>query len=119
MSDAPQKRPRLKGITTNGEEIELPDLVEIQMEWDEGLPASLLIAPEHLQGQALSLEVGSAEDEDDALTEYGVIVLRPGASNMVDINIETETVTLVPEEEAKEETATEESEDCCSNGTCK
>lgn len=105
MSDNPQKRPRLKGITANGEEIELPDLVEIQMEWDEGLPASLLIAPEHLQGQALSLEVGSAEDEDDALTEYGVIVLRPGASNMVDINIETETVALVADDTEEESTA--------------
>ncbi|MBB1486767.1 hypothetical protein [Oceanospirillum sediminis] len=84
--------PRLKGITANGEEIELPELAEIQLEWEEGLPASLLINPEHLQGPSLTLEVGSGEDEYGALTEYGVIALRPGASNMVDINIETQPV---------------------------
>ena len=90
MSDQKSPLPRLKGITANGDEIELPELAEIQLEWEEGLPASLLINPEHLQGPSLTLEVGSGEDETGELIEYGVIALRPGASNMVDINIETQ-----------------------------
>ncbi len=92
MSNTPQKLPRLKGITASGEEIELPELAELQLEWDTGLPASILLSPEHLEGPSMSLEVGSGEDDEDALTEYGVIVLRPGASNIVDISIETESV---------------------------
>ena len=40
----------------------------------------------------MTLEVGIAEDEDDSLTEYGVITLRHGASNILDITIETESV---------------------------
>lgn len=92
MSDIKQTLPRLKGVTASGEVIDLPQLSEILLEWDEGLPATILLSPEHLEGPALTLEVGSAEDEEDALTEYGVIVLRPGASNMVDISIETHVV---------------------------
>ncbi|WP_139776559.1 hypothetical protein [Oceanospirillum multiglobuliferum] len=92
MSAIKQNLPRLKGVTASGEVIDLPELSEILLEWDEGLPATLLLSPEHLDGPALTLEVGSAEDEDDALTEYGIIVLRPGASNMVDISIETHVV---------------------------
>lgn len=92
MSATKQNLPRLKGVTASGEVIDLPELSEILLEWDEGLPATLLLSPDHLEGPALTLEVGSAEDENDALTEYGMIVLRPGASNMVDISIETQVV---------------------------
>lgn len=86
--------PRIKAITPSGEIIELNDICELQLEWDEGLPASLFLSPEHLKGPSMTLEVGSAEDEDDALTEYGVIALRPGASNILDITIETESVSV-------------------------
>ncbi|WP_028304042.1 hypothetical protein [Oceanospirillum maris] len=93
--------PRVKAITASGEIINLTDIVELQLEWDEGLPASLLLSPEHLTGPSLTLEVGSAEDDNDSLTEYGVIALRPGASNILDISIETEAVHL--ESYSKEE----------------
>lgn len=89
MADSQHSLPRLKGIAADGEIIELPELAEIQLEWDEGLPASVLLNPEHLTGPSLTLEVGSGEDESGALTEYGVIAIRPGASNLLDINIET------------------------------
>lgn len=84
--------PRIKAITASGETLELTDITELQLEWDEGLPASILLSPEHLSGPSMTLEVGSAEDESDSLTEYGVIALRPGASNILDISIETETL---------------------------
>ncbi|WP_086480201.1 hypothetical protein [Oceanospirillum sanctuarii] len=84
--------PRIKAITADGETIELNNISELQLEWDQGLPATLLLSPDHLEGPSMTLEVGSAEDEDDSLTEYGVITLRPGASNIVDISIETESV---------------------------
>lgn len=84
--------PTIKAITSDGQIIELDNICEIQLEWDQGLPATLLLSPDHLKGPSLTLEVGSAEDEDDSLTEYGVIALRPGASNLLDITIETESV---------------------------
>jgi len=84
--------PRIKAITTDGETIELTNISELQLEWNQGLPATLLLSPDHLEGPSMTLEVGSAEDEDDSLTEYGVIALRPGASNILDISIETESV---------------------------
>lgn len=84
--------PRIKAITTDGETIELTNISELQLEWNRGLPATLLLSPDHLEGPSMTLEVGSAEDEDDSLTEYGVIALRPGASNILDISIETESV---------------------------
>lgn len=84
--------PRIKAVTAAGETIELSDISEIQLEWDQGLPATLLLSPDHLEGPSMTLEVGSAEDEADTLTEYGVITLRPGASNILDISIETESV---------------------------
>ncbi len=90
MSD--NQLPRIKAVTADGETIELNNISELQLEWDQGLPATLLLSPEHLEGPSMTLEVGSAEDEDDSLTEYGVITLRPGASNILDISIETESV---------------------------
>ncbi|MFG1488945.1 hypothetical protein ABMA58_06805, partial [Oceanospirillum sp. HFRX-1_2] len=78
--------PRIKAMTADGEIIELNNICELQLEWDQGLPATLLLSPEHLTGPSMTLEVGSAEDEDDSLTEYGVITLRPGASNILDIS---------------------------------
>lgn len=84
--------PRIKATTTDGETIELTNISELQLEWNQGLPATLLLSPDHLEGPSMTLEVGSAEDEDDSLTEYGVIALRPGASNILDISIETESV---------------------------
>ena len=86
--------PRITAITRNGEAVVLSDITELQLEWDEGLPATLLLSPEHLSGPSMTLEVGSAEDEDDNLTEYGVITLRPGASNILDISIETQSTTF-------------------------
>lgn len=80
--------PRLVGITPDGQKVELPALTEIQINWEEGLPAAMLINPEHLKGNSLSLEVGSLEDETDHIEEYGVLVLKPGACNLVDIEIE-------------------------------
>ncbi|WP_114417314.1 hypothetical protein [Marinospirillum perlucidum] len=79
---------RLVGLTPDGQKVELPALSEIQISWDEGLPASLLIDPEHLKERSLSLEVGSLENEEDHIEEYGVLVLKPGACNLVDIEIE-------------------------------
>lgn len=90
MSD--NQLPRIKAITSDGQTIELTNISELQLEWDQGLPATLLLSPDHLKGPSITLEVGSAEDENDSLTEYGVITLRPGASNIVDISIETESV---------------------------
>ncbi|SFX32109.1 hypothetical protein [Marinospirillum alkaliphilum] len=81
--------PRLQGITPDGQVIDLPELAEIQINWDEGLPATLLLSPEHLPGNSLSLEVGSQEDEEDHIEEYGVLVLRPGSCNVLDIEVET------------------------------
>ncbi|WP_417595057.1 hypothetical protein [Oceanospirillum sp.] len=86
------QRPRITAMTADGETIELNNISELHLEWDEGLPATLLLSPDHLQGPSLTLEVGSAEDEADSLTEYGIITIRPGASNIVDISIETESV---------------------------
>ncbi len=85
--------PRVTAVTADGETIELRNISELQLEWEEGLPATLLLSPDHLEGPSLTLEVGSAEDEADSLTEYGIITLRPGASNIVDISIETESVS--------------------------
>lgn len=84
--------PRLQGVTPDGQVIDLPDLSEIQINWDQGLPATLLINPEHLKGNSLSIEVGSHEDENDHIEEYGVLVLRPGACNVLDIEVETHSL---------------------------
>ncbi|SEI56095.1 hypothetical protein SAMN05421831_104100 [Allopseudospirillum japonicum] len=82
--------PRLQGVTPDGQVINLPLLSELRLEWDASLlPATLVLSPEHLTGASMSLEVGSGEDEADHLTDYGMIVLRPGACNIVDISIET------------------------------
>lgn len=81
---------RLQGLTADGEVVELPELSEIQIMWEEGsLPVNLVLAPEHLSGHSLSLEVASSEDEDDQMDRYGVLTLRPGACNVVDISVET------------------------------
>ncbi|WP_416886816.1 hypothetical protein, partial [Marinospirillum sp.] len=69
------QQPRLFGLTPTGERIELPELAEIQLCWDEGLPVSLVLAPEHLSGQSFSLEIGSEEDASDHITEFGSFVL--------------------------------------------
>lgn len=82
-------RPRLQGITPEGEVVELPELAEIQVIWDEGLPATILISPDYLEGSSLSIEVGSEENEQHSVEEYGVLVLRPGSCNVLDIEIET------------------------------
>ena len=81
--------PRLRGLTPDGQWVELPELTELQIEWSQGLPTSVLIEPEHMTGPSLSIEVGSLEDEEDHIEEYGVLVLKPGACNLVDIEIET------------------------------
>lgn len=87
--------PRLQGITPDGQVIDLPELAEIQINWEQGLPATLVLNPEHLTGNSLSLEVGCPEEDHehdhdhDHLDEYGVLVLRPGACNVLDINVET------------------------------
>lgn len=80
---------RLKGTTTSGETIDLPDLAEIEVIWDEGLPATILISPDYLEGSSLSIEVGSEENEEHSVEDYGVLVLRPGSCNVLDIQIET------------------------------
>lgn len=82
-------RPRLQGVTADGELIDLPDLTEIQINWDVGLPATILISPDYLDGNSLSIEVGSQENEDHNVEEYGVLVLRPGSCNVLDIEVET------------------------------
>lgn len=85
-------RPRLQGITPEGDLIELPDLAEIQVTWDKGLPASILISPDYLEGNSLSIEVGSEENDQHAIEEYGVLVLRPGSCNVLDIEVETHSM---------------------------
>lgn len=80
---------RLQGTTANGETIDLPDLTEIEVIWDEGLPATILISPDYLEGSSLSIEVGSQENEEHSVEDYGVLVLRPGSCNVLDIQIET------------------------------
>ncbi len=82
-------RPRLQGITPEGELIDLPDLAEIQVTWDTGLPATILVSPDYLEGNSLSIEVGSEENDQHAIEEYGVLVLRPGSCNVLDIEVET------------------------------
>lgn len=82
-------RPRLQGVTADGEVIDLPDLSEIQVIWDSGLPASILISPDYLEGNSLSIEVGSQENQEHEVEEYGVLVLRPGSTNILDIEVET------------------------------
>lgn len=82
-------RPRLQGITSEGELIDLPDLAEIQVTWDTGLPVSILVSPDYLEGNSLSIEVGSEENEQHSIEEYGVLVLRPGSCNVLDIEVET------------------------------
>lgn len=80
---------RLQGTRANGETIDLPELTEIEIIWDEGLPATILISPDYLEGSSLSIEVGSQEDEKHSVEDYGVLVLRPGSCNVLDIEIET------------------------------
>lgn len=80
---------RLQGTTANGETIDLPDLTEIEIIWDEGLPATILISPDYLEGSSLSIEVGSEENEEHQVEDYGVLVLRPGSCNVLDIEVET------------------------------
>ncbi|HKM16550.1 MAG TPA: hypothetical protein VJY63_11620 [Marinospirillum sp.] len=80
---------RLQGTTTSGEIIDLPDLAEIEVIWDKGLPATILISPDYLEGSSLSIEVGSEENEEHSVEDYGVLVLRPGSCNVLDIQIET------------------------------
>jgi len=82
-------RPRLQGVTPDGKRIDLPDLAEIEVIWDEGLPATILISPDYLEGSSLSIEVGSEEDDQHSVEEYGVLVLRPGSCNVLDIEVET------------------------------
>lgn len=82
-------RPRLQGITPEGELVDLPDLAEIQVIWDKGLPATILISPDYLEGSSLSIEVGSEENDQHNVEEYGVLVLRPGSCNVLDIEVET------------------------------
>jgi len=85
-------RPRLQGITPEGKRIDLPDLSEIEVIWDEGLPATILISPDYLEGKGLSIEVGSEENDQQGVEEYGVLVLRPGSCNVLDIEVETHTM---------------------------
>ncbi|GLR63687.1 hypothetical protein [Marinospirillum insulare] len=85
-------RPRLQGVTPEGERIDLPDLAEIEIIWDEGIPATILVSPDYLEGNSLSIEVGSEEDDQHQVEEYGVLVLRPGSCNVLDIEVETHSM---------------------------
>lgn len=90
-------RPRLQGVTADGKRIDLPDLAEIEVIWDEGLPATILISPDYLEGSSLSIEVGSEENDQHGVEEYGVLVLRPGSCNVLDIEVETHAMKATEE----------------------
>ncbi|MFP8966573.1 hypothetical protein ACKC9G_08365 [Pokkaliibacter sp. CJK22405] len=80
--------PRIIGMTPDGDEVEL-DLAELRVEWEDGLPLIINFEPIDEGKSQISLEVPDGEDDDEEPTHFGMLVVRPGACNVIDLEVET------------------------------
>ncbi|MFB9886704.1 hypothetical protein [Balneatrix alpica] len=81
--------PRLQGVTPEGEVIELT-LTELHVHWPQGLPLTINFEALDEGKSQLALMVNDGADEDEDPSHFGQLLVRPGACNLVEIEVETQ-----------------------------
>ena len=94
--------PRVFGMTPEGEEIEL-NLAELRVEWDDGLPLIINFEPIDEGKSQISLEVPDGDDDEEEPSHFGMLVVRPGACNVIDIEVETHEADIHHDHEHSED----------------